>query len=93
MTLDQERFGALCAGACLARAGRCPIRCHECCWPLVSHMILRATTGTGKSTFLDTVGLFRSGVITEKIATGRRRRGVAWRIGCKSATAGRGNAR
>ncbi|MFG2037528.1 hypothetical protein [Dactylosporangium sp. NPDC048998] len=30
-------------------------------------MILRGETGAGKSTFLDTVGLFRSGVVTEPI--------------------------
>jgi hypothetical protein len=31
-------------------------------------MILRGETGAGKSTFLNTVGLFRDGVITERIA-------------------------
>lgn len=30
-------------------------------------MILRGETGSGKSTFLDTVGLFREGVVTERI--------------------------
>ncbi|WP_329541116.1 hypothetical protein [Streptomyces sp. NBC_01358] len=30
-------------------------------------MILRGETGAGKSTFLDTLGLFRSGLITERI--------------------------
>jgi hypothetical protein len=31
-------------------------------------MILRGETGSGKSTFLNTVGLFRTGVVTERIA-------------------------
>ena len=31
-------------------------------------MILRGETGAGKSTFLNTVGLFRTGVVTERIA-------------------------
>lgn len=31
-------------------------------------MILRGETGAGKSTFLNTVGLFRAGVVTERIA-------------------------
>jgi DNA (cytosine-5)-methyltransferase 1 len=30
-------------------------------------MILRGETGAGKSTFLNTVGLFRTGVVTERI--------------------------
>jgi hypothetical protein len=33
-------------------------------------MILRGETGSGKSTFLNTVGLFRQGVSTERIAGG-----------------------
>ena len=31
-------------------------------------MILRGETGAGKSTFLNTVGLFRTGAVTERIA-------------------------
>jgi hypothetical protein len=31
-------------------------------------MILRGNTGAGKTTFLNTVGLFRDGVVTERIA-------------------------
>lgn len=31
-------------------------------------MVLRGETGAGKSTFLNTVGLFRNGVVTERIA-------------------------
>jgi hypothetical protein len=31
-------------------------------------MILRGETGAGKSTFLNTIGLFRTGVVTERIA-------------------------
>lgn len=31
-------------------------------------MILRGDSGSGKSTFLDTVGLFRTGVVTERIS-------------------------
>ncbi|GAA4714547.1 hypothetical protein GCM10023215_67160 [Pseudonocardia yuanmonensis] len=34
-------------------------------------LILRGETGSGKSTFLDTVGLFRQGVTTERIPAGR----------------------
>ncbi|WP_271219464.1 hypothetical protein [Streptosporangium carneum] len=32
-----------------------------------SFVILRGKTGAGKSTFLDTIGLFRTGVVTERI--------------------------
>lgn len=35
-----------------------------------SLMILRGETGAGKSTFLDTVGLFRRGVVTDRIVQG-----------------------
>jgi hypothetical protein len=36
-----------------------------------SLMILRGETGAGKSTFLDTVGLFRQGVVTERVESDR----------------------
>lgn len=44
-------------------------------------MVLHGTSGAGKSTFLDTVGLFRQGVVTESIGAGEDVRGALAQAG------------
>ncbi|WP_159045956.1 hypothetical protein [Streptomyces sp. WM6372] len=48
-------------------------------------MILRGETGAGKSTFLDTLGLFRTGLVTERIAASE---GVAEALQAKPSSEG-----